>query len=157
MGVEIERRFLVDRLPAVDLGTGTDIRQGYLVDDGPIVVRVRRTADGDRLTIKSAAALARTEVELPLDQADAEQLWALTTGRRVHKTRHRLELDGPVAEIVAEIDVFADALDGLVVVEVEFPTTDAAGAFSPPAWFGREVTGDHRWSNASLAVHGIPR
>ena len=34
------------------------------------------------------------------------------------------------------------ALTGLSVAEVEFATEDAADAFEPPAWFGREVTDD---------------
>jgi CYTH domain-containing protein len=40
----------------------------------------------------------------------------------------------------------------LVVVEVEFASVDEALAFSPPDWFGPDVTGDSRYRNAALAV-----
>jgi adenylate cyclase len=36
-------------------------------------------------------------------------------------------------------------------VEVEFDSEAAAGAFTPPAWFGPEITGHPRYSNRLLA------
>ncbi len=62
----------------------------------------------------------------------------------------------PVDGVDAELDVFAGTLTGLVLVEVEFDADDAMAAFEPPAWFGAEVTDDDRYSNASLAVDGMP-
>ena len=44
----------------------------------------------------------------------------------------------------------------LLVAEVEFPSTEASEAFAPPAWLGREVTGDARYANQSLARYGAP-
>ena len=43
-----------------------------------------------------------------------------------------------------------------MTVEVEFEDADAAEAFSPPAWFSRELTGDARYSNTRLAMTGLP-
>ncbi len=57
---------------------------------------------------------------------------------------------------VVELDVFAGDLDGLVMAEVEFTSTEEMTAFVPPVWFGREVTDDGRYTNASLALHGLP-
>jgi CYTH domain-containing protein len=57
---------------------------------------------------------------------------------------------------VAEVDLFDGDLDGLAVVEVEFPDAGAAAAFEPPPWFGRELTGEGGWSNADLARFGRP-
>jgi CYTH domain-containing protein len=105
------------------------------------------------LTVKVGSGLSRTEVELPVDPSDADSLWAHTEGRRLEKTRHRvLVADGTTAEV----DVFGGALAGLCVVEVEFTDEASARAFTPPPWFARELTGDHRWSNASLACSGVP-
>ena len=47
-------------------------------------------------------------------------------------------------------------LKGFMNVEVEFPTVKDAVLFEPPEWFGAEVTGDRRYSNASLVKYGIP-
>ena len=153
MPVEIERAFVADRRPDAELlGPGVPLRQGYVASEGEVEVRLRITADDAVLTIKSGGGLARDEVELTVAAADAEALWPLTQGRRIAKHRHRV----PVGEQVAEVDVYGDALEGLCRIEVEFDSEAAAAAFDPPAWFGREVTGDERWRNASLARHGRP-
>lgn len=54
------------------------------------------------------------------------------------------------------MDVFHGELEGLAIVEVEFPSSEAADAFEPPAWFGEEITGRPEWSNPGLAVRGRP-
>jgi CYTH domain-containing protein len=67
------------------------------------------------------------------------------------KTRHRLPLDAHTIEI----DVFGEELVGLLVAEVEFESDEALAAFTAPGWFGREVSDDPRYTNASMAVHGL--
>jgi CYTH domain-containing protein len=70
----------------------------------------------------------------------------------VEKTRY----EAPVRGHTAEIDRYRGALAGLVTVEVEFESLEAAAAFEPPGWFGQEVTGDDRYANRRLAVDGLP-
>jgi CYTH domain-containing protein len=153
MATEIERKFLVRTLPASEtLGPGAALRQGYLAEEGEVEVRIRLTDGVATLTVKAGRGRSRTEVEADLDPTEAEDLWPHTEGRRIEKVRHEVRL-GPV---VAEVDVYGDALDGLVVVEVEFPSATEADGFAPPDWFGPELTGDDGWSNASLARSGRP-
>ena len=52
--------------------------------------------------------------------------------------------------------MYEGELDGLVTAEVEFPDEATALAFGAPAWLGRDVTGDTRYANRTLAVDGIP-
>ncbi len=150
-GVEIERKFLVDRLPD-GLGKGDPIEQGYLAigDDG-VEVRVRRRGDDTTLTIKSGPGMMRTEEELAIDGRRFWSLWPLTEGRRVTKTRHVIPLDDDIA---VELDVYSGAHDGLLTAEIEFPSAEASEAFEPPAWLGREVTGDGDYANQALAMKG---
>jgi CYTH domain-containing protein len=151
---EIERKWVAEQPPAADaLGAGTPYRQGYVAIDGDVTVRVRISPTQAWLTVKGGGdGLDRSEVDLELDLPDAEELWNHTGDRQLEKTRHRI----PVDEYTAEVDLFAGPLDGVCVVEVEFPTVGAAEAFRAPAWFGREVTGQPEWSNASLARFGRP-
>jgi adenylate cyclase len=154
-GVEIERKFVVAELPA-ELGDhpGQRIEQGYLAiaPDG-VEVRVRRRAGQATLTVKSGPGHVRTEEELALDDRRFESLWALTDGRRISKARHEIPLaDG----LTAELDVYDGAHDGLLTVEIEFPSLEASEAFAPPPWVGAEVTGDARYANQSLALAGGP-
>lgn len=156
MTIEIERKFLVtDEPDGARLGPGVSMRQGYVVADGRVTVRVRTTPSGSWLTLKAGDGLTRTEIEVEVSATDAEALWSLTDGRHIDKVRHRLALGGP-AGLVAELDVFAGELAGLELVEVEFGSVEAAEGFDPPAWFGDEVTADPGWTNAALSLHGRP-
>lgn len=153
MAVEIERRFLVDRPPTEDvLGPGVALRQGYLAGGGDVETRVRIGPGWARLTVKAGRGLARTEVEVEVPMEAAESLWPHTVGRRVEKVRHRVDVPGGVAEV----DRYGGRLSGLWTVEVEFASEPAAMAFTPPGWFGREVTGVEGWGNGALARHGLP-
>jgi adenylate cyclase len=148
--VEVERKFLLMRIPD-DLPEGEPIRQGYLAiaPDG-VEVRVRDRAGKATLTVKSGPARVRVEEEMEISASRFATLWGLTEGRRVAKVRHLVELgDG----VVAEVDVYED---GLLVAEVEFADEAASDAFTPPDWFGEEVTGDRRYANQALAVEGPP-
>jgi CYTH domain-containing protein len=155
--VEIERKFLLSQIPDADrLGAGEALRQGYLAEEGDTSVRVRISRDAATVTVKAGRGLSRTEVEMPINAQQAEALWPHTAGRQITKTRHRVTLDGPSA-LVAEVDVYADALSGLYTVEVEFASEVAASEFVPPPWFGRDVTNETSWTNAALARDGLPR
>jgi CYTH domain-containing protein len=148
---EVERKFRVREVPP-SLGEGTRLRQAYLALDGNVEVRVRDHGGIPVLTVKGGRGLQRTEVEVEIGPAELDELWALAPDRRIAKTRHRV----PVGGHVAEVDVYSGPLEGLVMVEVEFPSRGEAEAFDPPPWFGDEVTDDARWSNAALATSGPP-
>jgi len=151
--MEIERKFLIPpsagELPA---GPWTTLRQGYLASGAAGEVRLRDAGGALTLTVKSGAGLVREEREIELTPSQFEALWPLTAGRRIEKRRAVI----PVGELRYEVDVFEGALAGLAVTEVEFPTLADAQAFRPPAWFGTEVTEDARYTNAALALGGLP-
>ena len=149
--IEIERRFLVERVPD-DLPTPVRIEQAYLVTE-PVSVRVRRTDRARFLTIKAGSGLSRTEIERELTDEEFDALWQQPTELRIEKRRHELALGNGHT---AELDLFDGDLAGRVIVEVEFSDTDAAARFDPPDWFGTEVTDDGRYTNAALARHGWP-
>jgi CYTH domain-containing protein len=151
--VEIERKFLVEAVPPGD-HPRRGLEQGYLaVGEDGVEVRVRRADATTTLTVKSGPGLVRVEEEIPIDERRFESLWPLTEGRRVVKTRHLVALEDG---LTAEVDVYDGALAGLLTAEIEFPSTDASQAFTPPEWLGREVTGDERYANRTLALHGAP-
>ncbi len=153
MTTEIERKFLVDGLPpsAVDC-PHDELAQGYLAVGGDgTEVRLRRRGATFWQTVKRGAGLMRTEVEIELDRSQFEALWPLTVGRRLEKTRYRIAY----GEATLELDVYRGPLSGLYTVEVEFDSVQASAAFSPPEWFGAEITEDTRYSNRNLAEFGL--
>lgn len=149
--IEIERRFLVDELPG-DLPEPVRVEQAY-VTTVPVSVRVRRMGGRHILTIKSGSGLRRTEIERDLTEPEFDALWNEATELRIEKRRHHIPLDDGCT---AELDLFDGWLAGRRLVEVEFASVDDAEAFEPPAWFGREVTTDPRFTNSSLARDGWP-
>ena len=58
----------------------------------------------------------------------------------------------PWEDLLIELDIYRGRHAGLVVAEVEFPDTASFRRFKAPWWFGREVTGEKRYSNVRLAL-----
>lgn len=154
-GVEIERKWLVAAMPPEALGglPPDTIEQGYLtIGSGGAETRVRRRGAQCTLTVKSGRGLVRDETEIALTSEQFDALWPATEGQRVAKQRHTLRLDGHVIEL----DVYGDALRGLIVAEVEFDDPWGAESFAAPYWFGREVTDEPEYKNQRLAVREDP-
>jgi hypothetical protein len=151
--MEIERKFLIDALPeALSDFPHQEFLQGYL-STSP-TVRVRREGEDYVLTYKGSGLMKRMEYNLPLTAESFAHLLEKCDGLRIEKTRYRIPLSG--TELTAELDVFHGTLSGLWLVEVEFPDETSARAFTPPAWFGEEVTQDARYQNSSLCRFGLP-
>jgi adenylate cyclase len=155
VGLEVERKFvLASRPPGLAEHPSQRLEQGYVaLDPAGVEVRIRRKGAKTLLTIKAGSGLVRAEEELELEPERFERLWPLTAERRVVKTRYRVPLAGG---LTAEVDDYEGALAGLLTAEIEFPDEAAARAFTPPDWLGEDVTGDDRYANRSLAVHGRP-
>jgi CYTH domain-containing protein/CHAD domain-containing protein len=154
MPSEIERKFLLDRLPAeLDQSPSADIEQGYLAVSAETEVRVRRRGEAFSLTFKRGSGEEREEVEVALDRGRFQTLWEACGESRLTKRRYLVSLGD---RVTAEVDVYFGSLAGLRVAEVEFPSREEAASFRPPDWFGREVTGDRGYANQALAISGIP-
>ena len=145
--MEIERKYLVDKLPAhMEQYPCRIISQGYLNTDP--VVRIRRDNDKYELTYKSKGFLARQEYNLPLNREAYEHLLTKIDGRFIQKKRYMLPLPNG---LTAELDVFEGDLAPLILVEVEFASEEDANSFTPPSWFGEDVTFSEKYHNSSLS------
>jgi len=146
---EIERKFLIKRLPVEILRSRRfQIAQGYLASEpGGRHVRLRKRAKMVSLTFKVSRGSAREEREIKLSAKQFATLWPATAGRRLRKTRYEI----PWKNLTIEIDIYRGRHHGLMVAEVEFPNQATCRKFKPPAWFGREITGEKRYSNVRLA------
>lgn len=147
MGLEIERRFLVAGDQWRPGAVASQMTQGYLSTDPERVVRVRLAGAQGFLTIKGpSAGPARSEFEYPVPAADARELLGLCGGAVVEKTRWQVRHAGNDWVV----DEFSGPNQGLILAEIELPAADHP--FALPPWAGMEVTADHRYANASLAV-----
>ncbi|MEO5325896.1 CYTH domain-containing protein [Mesorhizobium sp. CC13] len=153
MAKEIERKFLVRGQEWRSLVEDRiRIRQFYLASSPGRSVRLRISNDRvATLTLKFGSRGRERdefEYEVPLD--DAREMQDQAVGRVIEKTRHHVSHRG----YLYEVDVFSGDLSGLVIAELETP--DDVPAAELPAWLGREVTGDPRYYNASLALGDAP-
>lgn len=160
MGMEIERKYLVDEVPVeVSYLREMEIHQTYLAV-GDEEVRVRKSTNGvitsHTLTIKTGQGMVRTEKEVGITETTYAQILEGTSKQALVKTRKLTEITSNGKMYLAELDEYRD-IDGLKVVEVEFGTIEEANRFNAPAWFKEEVTEDKGYKNQILwtMVQGI--
>lgn len=160
MGTEIERKFLIDSYSFMMneiAGRGfvvhTQITQGYLSRDP--TVRVRHVSIGPNsangfITVKGSGTVVRGEWEYPIPAGDALDMLALC-GSVLSKIRYVVPVTEPgFTHLKWEVDTFSDkGLRGLWLAEIELTRPDET--FPRPAWLGKEVSDDPRYTNAALA------
>lgn len=145
--MEIERKFLVTRLPEnLDSYPHDKISQAYISTDP--VIRIRQKNEDYILTVKSSGLLAREEVEMPLTKESFSHLMTKAEGVLIEKTRYKIpDLSG----LLMELDLFHGVYDGFIMAEVEFPDLQTAQSYNPPPWFGPEVTQNPEYHNSRLS------
>jgi CYTH domain-containing protein len=147
MDLELEKKFLLDKLPD-GLGEPVLIQQGYLYVD-PFELRVRKMGPKCFLTYKSLGDEERVEWEREIPDWLYEKLVMKKVGYLIEKNRYRLERDG----YIFEVDEYLGELAGSYIVEVEFDSREEYDSFQVPEWLNDavDVTHDPRFKNRSLA------
>ncbi|RFZ85440.1 CYTH domain-containing protein [Mucilaginibacter terrenus] len=149
MGIEIERKFLVDhaKWQAISKPEGRLFKQGYILSDDHRVVRIRVTDTVAYLTLKgSTTGITRSEYEYEIPIADGNEILNDLTVSKIEKTRYEIEVGGNTWEV----DVFTGDNAGLIVAEIELNSEDQQ--FEKPDWVLQEVSTDNRYHNSNLAV-----
>lgn len=153
---EIERKYLVKELPEhIGQYPHTKITQGYVSRHPVTRFRKEESASGTRYirTVKGGGLSVRTEVESELTPDAYEAMKANVEGKILEKTRYRIPLSGQGRDgLTAELDIFQGSLAPLKLVEVEFPSVEAMNAFTPPDWFGEDVTLSGQYQNSRLSA-----
>jgi CYTH domain-containing protein len=146
--VERERRFLLERFPAVQVVRvrrisdryieGTTLRLRQINEEGgPTILKLTQKiparAGGAQEGFITTMHLTEDEFCV-LEKLPAQQL---------SKMRHSAPPFG--------IDVFEGTLEGLLLAEAEFDSAAEADALSLPSFLGPEVSGDIRFTGGRLA------
>ena len=145
--MEIERKFLVADIPLeLDRYQVKHMEQLY-VSTRP-VIRIRRSDDKRVLTVKSKGLLSRQDLRLKAEGNVIEKDRYIIPVTDTEGTRGDWSVD---EKLCIELDVFHGIFQGLVYAEVEFPSEEAAEAFTAPKWFLRDVTGEGMYQNSALS------
>jgi CYTH domain-containing protein len=139
--IELEKTYLAKFLPP-DLANSkySDMLDVYLpVSSNHPHLRLRKRGDILEMTKKTLVNLGdaseQLEQTIVLAQDEFNALLQVE-GKRVSKRRHYLKRDNHTIEV----DVFQDALAGLVLVDVEFASVEEKEAFRMPDFCLIEVT-----------------
>ena len=152
MPKEIEHKYLVINNSFKEYATKSiAIYQGYLSKDKERTVRVRTANDLAFITVKGKnIGDTRLEFEYPIPFDEASTLLKqLCITPIIEKTRYIVEYNGNTWEI----DDFKGALEGLILAEIEIPSSEYK--YDIPPFIGKNVTNDVRYYNSNL-IDKIP-
>lgn len=147
MGVEIEHKYLVKGDSYKGASTESHhIMQGYLSRTPERTVRIRVRDNEGYLTVKGINhGDKRAEYEYPIPYADAIEMLQLCEGQIIDKTRYIVPFGG----FIWEVDEFHGAHEGLVIAEIEIPSSDTH--YDRPDFISDNVTGDPQYYNSALS------
>lgn len=159
---EIERKWLID---ADEINMNFNNAEKYVIEQTYISfspeIRVRKINDGQMYTCTmksnmSSDGLIRNELETEITKEEYEYLYSKRADNAItiHKTRYQYVNDDGV---ITAIDIFADELQSLAYMEIEFASEEEAKKYIEPSFAIKDVTGDERYKNGSLARFGIPK
>lgn len=150
MGIEIERKFLVDhaKWSRVNKPAGTHYRQGYLLNSDHRSIRVRVTDKQGYITLKGAlSGISRKEYEYIIPVEDGNELLDGFSESEVEKIRYCIDFCGKTWEV----DEFLGNNEGLITAEIELNQEEEQ--FKKPDWIALEVSDDAKYLNSSLSLH----
>ena len=153
---EIERKWLVNpnRIPYnLENLEYNDLEQAYITFSPVIRIRCINGGEENYITIKieNSNGLSRTEYEHPISFEDYSRLLQQCRGNVISKRRYLIRKKSGLLE---ELDVFNGSLNGLCLLEIEFPDIETASAYPTPEWVECDVTTDYRYRNSTLAEEG---
>lgn len=125
---------------------------GCLDAGGSREIFVARRGRDRFLLLREGRGRLLRETTVPLGAAAFETLWKTAEGCRIQKKSR------PVREAGRDfrIESIACADSEVSMAVFSFPTKAEAEAFVPPGFAGAETTGLDEYSDAHLALHGIP-
>ena len=144
--MEIERKFLVREIPNLEGLKCSKIKQGYISISPE--VRVRKKDDTYYLTKKGEGMIVREEIEKEISKSEGEKYFSKIISNLIEKNRYYIKHD----EYTIELDIYEGKFKGLIVAEIEFNTLDEAMAFTPPTWFGEDISENIEYRNKILAI-----
>lgn len=152
--MSVVRRFLVApslvRLLRKERG-GSRVTEGYFAPQAGRTSFVRLQGTNCFLVLMTGVEGAMAEERTEVPRAHGDALLDVCAGRAVYE-RTTVSLGG-AAEALVDRYVRPSGLD---IVSLVFADAGAAQGFTPPVWFGAEITNDKAYDGQAIALTGIP-
>ncbi len=147
MNIEIERKFLIQKIPK-KLDNKFHIKQFYIHVDDKFVQRLRFFDNKKAIMSlkQNCAGLSRYEFEYEIPLEDAKKIVSITDSIFIEKIRHIVYYES----MKWEIDEFLGNNKGLLIAEVELE--DEKQKIKLPDWIVQEVTNQNKYFNYNLAL-----
>lgn len=160
--MEIERKwkFNMEKVPTAESSTITKYRQAYLSIKPEVRIRGKQTLGNPEspecmgicctsetymLCMKGEGDIARDELQKELTEEEfkmAMRIGNLADEDFAHKEYYRIDIDGHTL-VVGTVD--KGTTTEFCYGEIEFASIEEANAFTPPEWFGEEITYDDNY------------
>ena len=148
MNIEIERRFLVNKIPENIINT-IHIKQYYISINAKMIQRLRFFND-DKAIIsfkERSSSITKHEFEYEIPILEAKKLISFIDAPSVSKKRHYIKFDS----MNWEVDEFLDKNKGLIVAEIELIKEDEK--IKIPEWAVYEISKEQKYSNFNLSLN----
>lgn len=163
MNKEIERKYAIKTLPDdIKISGIKDIEQAFIYKDNNTHIRIRKVTNrkeqstnyiytiktkGDIQYKDNSSVGQKYEIENLISKEEYKELLTRKISKIINKTRINVPIEN---DLVVEIDIYYDYLDGMLTAEIEFPNEEIAEQFDKPDWLGEEL-GYKEWSNGRLS------
>jgi CYTH domain-containing protein len=135
MSLEIERKFLVKKMPSLEGKTPVRQERYYLFAENGIELRIQSKGDLYELERKTAAGdYSRTSQKTVLSKAEFDVL------KKIGKDKTIRDSYTVSKNPIVKLKIYHGAHEGLVRAEVEFESAQTARAFKPFDWMGAEIS-----------------
>lgn len=140
---EIERRFLVKRIPKnLERYNKSELLSGFIVIGDEEYYRVRNSDESYSMTYKKGTGGVRVEMEMPINREMFGSLWRIIRPEYTSiKTRYYIPHDGHTIEL----NIYHGSLNGFVNAEIELTHEDEK--IDLPGWIGPEITDNKSLTN----------
>lgn len=133
---EIERKFLIKKLPSLKQKEKTSYERYYLFDKNGIELRVQRKGDKYELERKiHISAVERTKEKIEVSEEEFNLLKSLAICTIILRDSYALSSNPELT-----VKIYHGKYEGLARAEVKFDTVEQLEASQLPDWFGREIT-----------------
>ena len=147
MHIEIERRYLVKKIP-LNILSSISIKQYYIFISDSFVQRIRFFNNKKCiLSIKQVTAdISKYEFEYEIPIEDGYKMIEISKNAPcIDKIRHRIR----EGNFIWEVDEFLADNRGLIIAEIELSSTDQK--FNKPEWLDKEISDRPEYFNFNLA------